>query len=129
MEMGVSQFLNPLLILEETVLDYNLYSQSISREYAYTYKSTTNTTKSQTVGTIALGLTGNLQDSNLQDKVHFFSLVTGHTLKRAKRDYRLLKIPENNIRRMHTIGRTLLLDYILMIATMLILILVLESQE
>ena len=124
MEMGVSQFLNPLLILEETVLDYNLYSQSISREYAYTYKSTTNTTKSQTVGTIALGLTG-----NLQDKVHFFSLVTGHTLKRAKRDYRLLKIPENNIRRMHTIGRTLLLDYILMIATMLILILVLESQE
>ena len=124
MEMGVSQFLNPLLILEETVLDYNLYSQSISREYAYTYKSTTNTTQSQTVGTIALGLTG-----NLQDKVHFFSLVTGHTLKRAKRDYRLLKIPENNIRRMHTIGRTLLLDYILMIATMLILILVLESQE
>ena len=83
MEMGVSQFSNPQLILEGTVLDYNLYPQSITWEYAYTYKTTTNTTKSQTVGTIALGLT-----DNLQDKVHFFSLVTGNTLKRAKKDYR-----------------------------------------
>ena len=96
---GVSQFLSPLTILEGIVLDYNLHFQVIFGEYAHTYESTTNTAKSRTVGAIALGPTGNLQGG-----VRFFSLVSGKILQRAKKDYTLLKMPEDAIRRLLTMG-------------------------
>ena len=79
---GVSQFLSPLTILEGVVLDYNLHFQVIFGEYAHTYEATTNTTKSRTVGALALGPTGNLQGG-----VRFYSLVTGKILQRARKDY------------------------------------------
>ena len=64
------------------------------------YESTTHTTKSRTVGAIALGPTGNLQDGVL-----LFSLVSDNILQRAKKDYTLLKMPEDAIRRLLTMGK------------------------
>ena len=97
---GVSQFLSPLTILEGIVIDYNLHFQVIFGEYAHTYETTTNTTKSRTVGAMALGPTGNLQGG-----VRFYSLVTGKILQRAKKDYTLLKMPEDAIRRINTMSK------------------------
>ena len=72
MEKGFSQFLSPLTIFEGIVLEYNLHFQVIFGEYAHTYESKTNTTKSHTIGAIALYPTGNLQGGE-----RFFSLVSG----------------------------------------------------
>ena len=58
---GVYQFLSLLTILEGIVIDYNLHFQVIFCEYTHTYKTTTNTTKSRTVGSMTLGPTGSLQ--------------------------------------------------------------------
>ena len=51
------------------------------------------TANSRTVGAVALGPTGSLQGGVL-----FFSLVPGKILKRTKKDYSLLKNPEDAIR-------------------------------
>ena len=40
---GTSQVLLPLMIVEGTVLDYNLYFRVIFEEFAQTYEGTTNT--------------------------------------------------------------------------------------
>ena len=89
-----------MTILEGIVLDCNLYFQVIFGEYAHTYESTTNITNFRTVGVIALGPTGNLQGG-----VRFFSLVSGKILQRVKKDYTLLKIPEDAIRRLLTMEK------------------------
>jgi hypothetical protein len=97
---GVSPFLSPMTILEGVVLDYNLHFQVIFGEYAHTYEETTNNMKRQTVGSIALGPTGNLQGG-----VRFYSLVTGRILQRDRNSFTLLKMPEDAIRRMKTLSK------------------------
>jgi hypothetical protein len=97
---GVSQYLSPLTILEGIVLDYNLHFQVIFGEYAHTYEDTTNTMKSRTVGSIALGPNGNLQGG-----VRFYSLITGKILNRSRNDYTPLKMPEDVIRRIKTLTK------------------------
>ena len=82
------------------MLDYNLHFQVIFGEYAHTYEATTNTTKSRTVGALALGPTGNLQGG-----VRFYSLVTGKILQRARKDYTVLKMPEDAILQIATMGK------------------------
>ena len=97
---GVSPFLSPMTILEGVVLDYNLHFQVIFGEYVHTYEVTTNTMKSRTVGSIALGPTGNLQGG-----IRCYSLVTGRILQRDKNSYTPLKMPEDAIRRMKTLAK------------------------
>jgi hypothetical protein len=69
------------------------YFQVIFGEYAQAFEGTDNTMKEHTVGAIALGLTGNLQGG-----VSFFSIHTGRVLDRGKKDYQLLKMPQDVIR-------------------------------
>ena len=57
------------------------------------YMNLQQTANSRTVGAVALGPTGSLQGGVL-----FFSLVPGKILKRTKKDYSLLKNPEDAIR-------------------------------
>jgi hypothetical protein len=97
---GVSQYLSPLTILEGVVLDYSLHFQVIFGEYAQSYEDTTNTMKSRTVGAIALGPNGNLQGG-----IRLFSLVTGKILNRSRKDYTILKMPEDAIRRINTMTK------------------------
>jgi hypothetical protein len=97
---GVSPFLSPLTILEGVVLDYNLHFQVIFGEYAQTYEVTTNTMKRRTVGSIALGPTGNLQGG-----VRFYSLVTGRILQRDRKSYTPLKMPEDAILRVNSLTK------------------------
>jgi hypothetical protein len=97
---GVSPFLSPMTILEGVVLDYNLHFQVIFGEYLHTYEVTTNTMKSRTVGSIALGPTGNLQGG-----IRCYSLVTGRILQRDKNSFTQLKMPEDAIKRMSTLTR------------------------
>ena len=42
---------------------------------------------------------------NLQGEVIFYSIVTGKILQRARKDYTLLKMPEDAIRRIITVGK------------------------
>jgi hypothetical protein len=97
---GVSPFLSPMTILEGVVLDYNLHFQVTFGEYVHTYEVTTNTMKSRTVGSIALGPTGNLQGG-----IRCYSLVTGRILQRDKNSFTPLKMPEDAIRRLTTLAK------------------------
>jgi hypothetical protein len=100
LQSGVSQHLSPMTIVEGVTLDYNKHFQVIFGEYAQVFEGTDNTMKERTVGAIALGPTGNLQGG-----VSFFSIHTGRVLDRGKKDYQLLKMPQDVIHRVKQMAR------------------------
>jgi hypothetical protein len=100
LKSGVSQHLSPMTFVEGVTLDYNKHFQVIFGEYVQVFEGTDNTTKERTVGAIALGPTGNLQGG-----VSFFSIHTGRILDRGKKDYQLLKMPQDVIRRVDQMAR------------------------
>jgi hypothetical protein len=93
LKSGVSQHLSPMTIVEGVTLDYSKHFQVIFGEYAQVFEGTDNTMKERTVALVALGPTGNLQGG-----VSFFSIHTGRILDRGKKDYQLLKMPQDVIR-------------------------------
>ena len=72
---GASQESNPLTIIEDFVLKYDVHFQVIFGEYSQPYKVTDNTMQERTVSTIAIGPSGNIQGGVL-----LFSLDTGHVV-------------------------------------------------
>ena len=78
-------------IIEETVVDYNLYFRVIFREFLQTYEGTTNTMASITIEALALGLSGNVKGEIMR-----FSLTRGRILHRKLQDvtlYKMHKVP------------------------------------
>ena len=84
---GMSQILPPATIVEGLVIDYDKYFHVIFGEYTHTYEGTTNDMKSRTVGSLALGPSGNVQGG-----IRCYSLHTGKVLHRQSADVTILKM-------------------------------------
>ena len=67
---GVPQVLQPLTIVEGTVLDYNLHFRVTFGKFAQTWEGMTNAMQTHAIDAIALGLNGDMQMG-----VHCFNLV------------------------------------------------------
>jgi len=57
---GIFQILSPLSIVEDTILDFDLYFKVIFGEFLQMYEGSDNTMKARTIDDIALGPNGNL---------------------------------------------------------------------
>eukprot|EP00536_Pseudo-nitzschia_multiseries_P017800 jgi/Psemu1/52590/gm1.52590_g len=93
--------LSPTTIIKGIVLDHNIHFPVLFVKYAQTYKGTGNRMTERTIGAIALGPTGSLQ----QGGVRFYSLLTGEYLDRHKKDYKLLPIPLDAIKCIERLAR------------------------
>ena len=80
------------------VLDFTLHFRVTFSECTQMFEGSDNTMAPREVDTVALGPNGNLKGG-----IRCFSLLPGRVLSRQWRDAKVIKIPENAIRRINFI--------------------------
>ena len=90
----------PLTTVEGVVFDHALHFRVTFGECTQMFEGSDNTMTRRTVDVVALGT-----NSNLQGSTGCFSFLSGRVLSRQWKDVKVMKTPENEIRRINFIAK------------------------